>query len=107
MLWLTRSKELWVAALLTSQRKLLEDMRRLAIEVSVEEVQVRLASLQLQPSLLDRIKEAQKEDPERESLLRIIADKEKTELCQDENGVIRYGTRLWVPDQAGLRKEVF
>ena len=92
--------------MLTSQRGLLEDMRKLDIEVSVEDVQVGLANLCLQPSLLDRIKEAQKEDPERETLLRTITDSEKTELCQDEYEVIRYGTRLWIPDQAGLRKEV-
>ena len=70
-----------MATILTSRRRLLEDMRRLDIEVSIEDVQVRLASLQLQPSLLDRIREAQNEDPERETLLRTIADKEKTELC--------------------------
>ena len=69
-------------------------MRRLDIDVSVEDVQVKLVSLQLQPSLLDHIKEAQKEDPEREALLRTIADSEKTELCQDEYEVIQYGTRL-------------
>ena len=103
---LSRKRNYGMAAMLTSQRSLLEDMRRLDIEVSAEDVQVRLASLHLQPSLLDRIKEAQKEDPERETLLRTIADKEKTELCQDENEVIRHGTRLWVLDQAGLRKEV-
>ena len=103
---LSRKRNYGMAAMLTSQRRLLEDMRRLDIEVSVEDVQVRLASLQLQPSLLDRIKEAQKEDPERETLLRTIADSKKTELCQDEYEVIRYGMRLWVPDRAGLRKAV-
>ena len=78
---LSRKRNYGMAAMLTSQKPLLEDMRRLDIELSVEDVQVRLASLQLQPSLLDRIKEAQKEDPEREVFLRTIADREKTELC--------------------------
>ena len=55
---LSRKRNYGMAAMLTSQRSLLEDIRRLDIEVSAEDVQVRLASLRLQLSLLDRIKEA-------------------------------------------------
>ena len=60
----------------------------------------------LQPSLLERIKAAQLENPERTALLKTISDSEKTELCLDEQETIRYGIRIWVPDSAGLRKEV-
>ena len=55
---LSRKRNYGMAVMITSQRRLLEDMRRLDIKVSVEDVQVKLASLQLQPSLLNRIKEA-------------------------------------------------
>ena len=44
---LSRKRNYGMAAMLTSQRRLLEDMRRLDTEVSVEDVQVRMTSLQL------------------------------------------------------------
>ena len=71
----------------------------------IEDVEIRIASLRLQPSLLDRIKQAQLQDPEKESLLKVIGESMKTKLCIDEYGVIRYQTRLWVPGDE-LRKEV-
>ena len=85
---------------------LLDDLRKLDIEVITEAVEARLASLKLQPTLLDWIKEAQKKDPESEALSKSIESGQKTQLWVDEQGVIRFDTRLWVPNNEGLRKEV-
>ena len=60
----------------------------------------------MQPTLLDRIKEAQRRDPESRELIGVAESGRKTELNVDEHGVIRFDTRLWVPDCDGLRKEV-
>ena len=102
---LSRRRNYGIAALLSEQTSILAELRRLDVEVLTENVQTKLASLQLQPSLLERIKEAQKDDPERVTLLKTIECSEKSELQADEQGVVRYGTRLWVP-RSILRKEV-
>ena len=102
---LSRRRNYGIAALLSEQKSILEELRRLDVEVLTENVQTKLASLQLQPSLLERIKEAQKDDPKRVTLLKTIECSEKTELQVDEQGVIRFWTRLWVPGSV-LRKEV-
>ena len=90
-----------MVALLSEQKSILEELRRLDVEVLTENVQTKLASLQLQPSLLECIKD----DLERVTLLKTIECSEKTKLQVDEQGVIRCGTKLWVPDSV-LRKEV-
>ena len=38
--------------------------------------------------------------------MRVIQFSESTDLNVDEDGTIRYGKRLWVPDEDGLRKEI-
>ena len=91
---LSRKKNYGMAALLTSQIPLLEDMRKLELEVMTESVEARLANLSLQPSLFSRIKEAQLEDPEREGLLCTIKRGSKENLCLGDDGVIRLGSRL-------------
>ena len=48
---LSRKKQMNIAALITSQRYILEDLRRLDIEVVMGDVEARLASLRLQPDL--------------------------------------------------------
>ena len=75
------------------------------MEVLTEDVKARIASLKLQPSLLNKIKQAQLQDPEREGLLKVIGESLKTKLCIDEHGFIRYQTIFWVLGNE-LRKEV-
>ncbi|XP_056158384.1 uncharacterized protein LOC130134750 [Syzygium oleosum] len=52
-----------MATLLTSQKQILEDMRKLDLEVLVHQLGARLANLRVQPTLIDRIKVNQNEDP--------------------------------------------
>ena len=92
--------------MLTSQKAILDELRKLSVEVLTESLEVRLASLNLQPTLLDRIREAQRLDPESEVLLELIKSGRKTQLWKDDQGAIRFDTRLWVPDSENLRKEV-
>ena len=53
---LSRKKNYGAAVLLTSQKPLLEDMRKFELEVLRKETEAHLARLQLQPTLLDRVK---------------------------------------------------
>ena len=55
---LSRKRNYCMVTMLTSQNLLLDELRKLDIEVITEAVEVQLASLKLQPTLLDRIKEA-------------------------------------------------
>ena len=61
-----------MATMLTRQKPLLDELRKLDIEVITEAVEVRLASLKLQPTLLDRIKKAQRRDPKSGELLKVL-----------------------------------
>ena len=56
---LSRKRNYRMAALLTSQKPLLEEMRKLNLEVTIETIEAKLASLRLRPTLIDQIKEAQ------------------------------------------------
>ena len=85
---------------------MIEELRKLDVEVVTECVQARLAVLQLQSSLLDWIKEVQKSDSERVVLEKVIKEATRTEMWKDDQGIIRFGTRLWVPASGDLRKEV-
>ena len=38
--------------------------------------------------------------------MKVIQQSESTNLSVDEDGIIRFGKRLWVPDEDGLRKEI-
>ena len=66
---LSRKKQMNVAALITSQECIIEDLRRMDIEVVMGDVEARLASLRLQPELQGRIKAAQLNSQERDQLI--------------------------------------
>ena len=55
---ISRKRQMSVAMMLTKQKELIEDLRRLDVEVVLGDVKKRLASLRIQLTLLSRIKEA-------------------------------------------------
>ncbi|XP_050227663.1 uncharacterized protein LOC126677201 [Mercurialis annua] len=64
-----------------------------------------IAQLSVRPTLIDRIRELQGEDPQ---LKRVMEEVEKGK-CQDfsvVNGTLKYGTRLCVPDIENLRQKI-
>ena len=94
---LSRKREGNLAALITTQRYLLEDMRKLELEVVTRQVAARLANIRLQPTLVERIKAAQINDP---GILRIkqrMKSGKAAEFQIDAGGVLRYKGRLCVP----------
>nr|GFB76034.1 reverse transcriptase [Tanacetum cinerariifolium] len=60
------------------------------------------ASLRVEPDLISRIKEAQKEDIEIWTIVENLD--EQTELRLDEDDVLWQGTRLYVPNDASLKE---
>ena len=53
-----------LATLLTTQKHILEDLRKMRIEVQVHEAEAQLENLRVQPTLIERIKIAQSNDPQ-------------------------------------------
>ena len=77
---LSKKRSYGMAAMLTTQQPLLDELRKLDVEVITEAVEARLANMKLQPTLLDQIKEAQKKDSKSEALLELIKSGQKTQL---------------------------
>ncbi|OMO91869.1 reverse transcriptase [Corchorus capsularis] len=95
-----------MAALITTQRRLLEELDGEQIEVVMQGEGVLLASLVVQPSLIERIKVAQKDDLE---LCRIKEDVEnglKTDFNIHIDGTLQFGSRLCVPNDFVLKREI-
>ncbi|GKD89084.1 retrotransposon protein, putative, ty3-gypsy subclass [Tanacetum coccineum] len=76
------------------------------VKLCVRSYEGYIANLKIEPNLMLRIKEAQKEDGELWSLLEILKEGKQAEFRVDDHGVILYGNRLCVPDDSYLRKAV-
>ena len=76
--------------LLTNQRSFLEDMRKLELEIAIEQIELKIASLSLQPTLLEKIKTAQGKSNEGKELIEAIKNVKRKELRLDEHGYIRF-----------------
>nr|GFA19864.1 retrotransposon protein, putative, Ty3-gypsy subclass [Tanacetum cinerariifolium] len=82
--------------------EIIRDLERLDIEIYVRGQHGYWASLRIEPDLISRIKEAQKEDSEIWTIAENL-DKQ-IEFCIDEDNVLWQDTRLVVPNNASLRE---
>ena len=82
-----------------------EALRDLSLEVVPEGF---VASLVIQPTLMDKIREAQKGDPEieriKENLKEALIEGRTIEFREDEQGTVWFEKRICVPDNQDLRK---
>ncbi|GKE86879.1 retrotransposon protein, putative, ty3-gypsy subclass [Tanacetum coccineum] len=76
------------------------------VELVVRGFEGYIASLKIEPNLILRIKEAQKEDGELWSVVQNMKKGKQEEFWVDDHGVIWYGNRLCVPDDSSLREAV-
>ena len=63
-----------------------------------------LASLEVQPLLVDKIKEAQKGDKVMEEIKKNLSEGKAKGFREDENGTMWFGKRICVPQDEALRK---
>nr|GFC70225.1 retrotransposon protein, putative, Ty3-gypsy subclass [Tanacetum cinerariifolium] len=84
------------------EKEIIFDLERLDIEIYVRRQHGYWTSLRVEPDLISRIKEAQKEDNEIWTIVEKLA--EQTEFRLDEDDVLWQGTRLCVPNDASLRE---
>nr|GFB95815.1 retrotransposon protein, putative, Ty3-gypsy subclass [Tanacetum cinerariifolium] len=84
------------------EEEIIHDLERLDIELYVRGQHGYLASLRVEPDLISRIKEAQKEDSEIWTIVKNL-DKQ-VEFHLDNDNVLWQDTRLVVPSDASLRE---
>ncbi|EOY31663.1 CCHC-type integrase [Theobroma cacao] len=78
----------------------------IGVRLEVAETNALLAHFRVRPILMDRIKEAQSKD---EFVIKALEDPQGRKgkmFTKGTDGVLRYGTRLYVPDGDGLRREI-
>ncbi|EOY32249.1 CCHC-type integrase [Theobroma cacao] len=78
----------------------------IGVRLEVAETNALLAHFRVRPILMDRIKEAQSKD---EFMIKALEDPQGRKgkmFTKGTDGVLRYGTRLYVPDGDGLRREI-
>ena len=95
-----------LAALLTTQKHILEDLRKMRIEVRFHEVEAHLANLRVQPTLIERIKIAQSNDPQLQKIRDLINLGSQSKFCIHEDGSLRFGNQLCVPNDPDLKAEI-
>jgi uncharacterized Zn finger protein len=81
--------------------ELCEQFKELRLEIVPEEF---LASLEVQPTLMDKIKEAQKLDKEIEEIKSNMAKGKAKGFHEDDQGIVRFEKRVCVPQDPEIRK---
>ena len=95
-----------LAALLTTQKHILEDLRKMRIEVWFHEAEAHLANLRVQPTLIEKVKIAQSSDPQLQKIRDLINLGSQSKFCIHEDGSLRFGHRLCVPNDPDLKAEI-
>ena len=65
-----------------------------------------VAQFKVRSVYLDRVKAAQRRDPQLQRIMLEVQQGKLAEFVVDEEGVLRLGTRLCVPNVDDLRKEI-
>ena len=95
-----------VASLLTSQKRLIQEFEKLNIEFSWDKADIEMASLVAEPSIIEKIKEAQQHDLALQTIKREVPQGKYTDFRIGNDEIIRMNGRLCVPDDHKLRKEI-
>ncbi|GJR40523.1 retrotransposon protein, putative, ty3-gypsy subclass [Tanacetum coccineum] len=95
-----------IMACLKIQPKIIKDLELMEVELVVHSSEGYVASLKIEPNLILRIKEAQKDDGESWPVIQNLKEGKQVEFWVDDHGVIWYGNRLCVPNDSSLREAV-
>nr|CAN61139.1 hypothetical protein VITISV_009489 [Vitis vinifera] len=88
------------------QRQLLEDLRSLQVHMRVLDSGALIANFRVQPDLVGRIKALQKNDLNLVQLMEEVKKGSKLDFVLSDDGILRFGTRLCVPNDEDLRREL-
>ena len=87
------------------QRQLLEDLRSLQVHMRVLDSGAFVANFRVQPDLVGRIKALQKNDLNLVQLMEEVKKGSKPDFVLSDDGILRFMTRLCVPNDGDLRRE--
>nr|GFB36593.1 reverse transcriptase [Tanacetum cinerariifolium] len=96
------SRKSGMIAAIKVEEEIIRDLEWLDIELYVRGQHGYWASLRIEPDLISRIKEAQKEDSEIWTIVKNL--NKQVEFYLDEDNVLWQGTRLVVPNDATLKE---
>ncbi|XP_074378105.1 uncharacterized protein LOC141719629 [Apium graveolens] len=99
-------KNLGSVSSLITQSNLTSDLERLGVELYVRGPGGSIASLKVQPNLVSRVKEAQKNDTGLEAIRSKVVDGKEKHFHVDDEGVIWLGNKLCVPVDPTIREEI-
>ncbi|RVX18791.1 hypothetical protein CK203_006981 [Vitis vinifera] len=88
------------------QRKLLEYLRSLQVHMRVLDLGALVANFRVQPDLVWRIKALQKNDLNLVQCIEEVKNGSKPDFVLSDDGILRFRTRLCVPNDGDLRREL-
>ena len=88
------------------QRQLLEDLRSLQVHIRVLDSGALVANFRVQRDLVGRIKTLQKNDMQLVQLMEEVKRGSKLDFALLDDGILRFGNRLCVPNDGNLRREL-
>jgi hypothetical protein len=103
---LSRKSYGFLAVLLTTQKHIINDLERLGDEVVVDGSQSYLASLSVQPTLIEKIKSSQGCDPQLMKIMEKVRGRNRLEFNISNDGALRFGDRLCVPKDSTIKREI-
>ena len=103
---LSRKSQTIMASSITTQKELLRDLEMMGIEVRRYQSDAMLSAIEIQPSILDEIKAAQKEDEYLQSMIERTKEIDWSKFSTKEDGSLWYNSRLCVPDNPELKKKI-
>ena len=103
---LSRKPSSFSVALLNTRNEIILDLERMEIEVVMGHSEAYLASLSVQPTLVEIIKLSQADDPYLKKIMDEVRSGKKSEFSISEDGALRFGSRLCVPNDSLIKKEI-
>ncbi|RVW93842.1 Retrovirus-related Pol polyprotein from transposon 17.6 [Vitis vinifera] len=95
-----------LATIRRCQRLLLGDLRSLQVHIRVLDSRALVANFRVQPDLVGRIKALQKNDLNLVQLMEEVKKGSKPDFVLSDDGILRFRTRLCVPNDGDLRREL-
>ncbi|KAJ3669525.1 hypothetical protein LUZ60_011475 [Juncus effusus] len=103
---LSRKRYATMSACIVYDRRILDDLRKMDIELELPGDEAVVASLVIRPSLLDEIRNAQDNDPGFIKIKEMMIEGIYREFRCDSEGVLRVGNRLCFPNIPDIKKAI-
>ncbi|RVW68203.1 Transposon Ty3-G Gag-Pol polyprotein [Vitis vinifera] len=95
-----------LAAIRGCQRQFLEELRSLQVHFRVMGLEALVANFRVQPDLVGKIKTLQKNDSQLVQVMEEVKRGSKPDFVLSDDEILRFGTRLCVPNDEDLRREL-